>query len=43
MKRRKMSCTTERMNGALTLKHVTPVVMDVLGAMGLDRKLHIEQ
>ena len=39
---RQIVATHKRMNGALTLKHVTPVVMDVLGAMGLDRKLHIE-
>lgn len=40
---RQIVATHKRMNGALTLKHVTPVVMDVLGTMGLDRKLHIEQ
>ncbi len=32
----------KRMNGALTLKHVSPVVMDVLRAMGLDKRLNIE-
>lgn len=39
---RQMVAAHKRMNGALTLKHVPPVVLDVLKAMGLDRKLHIE-
>lgn len=39
---RQLVATHKRMNGALTLKHVTPVVLDVLQAMGLDKKLHIE-
>ena len=39
---RQLVATHKRMNGALTLKPVTPVVLDVLKAMGLDRKLHIE-
>ena len=40
---RQIVATHKRMNGALTLKHVAPVIMDVLTTMGLDKKLHIEQ
>ena len=32
----------KKMNGALTLKHVSTEVMDVLHMTGLDKKLHIE-
>ena len=39
---RQIIATCKRMNGALTLRHVAPVIMDVLSAMGLDRRLHIE-
>ena len=39
---RQLVATHKRMNGALTLKHVSPVVMDVLSAMGLDKRLNIE-
>ena len=39
---RQIVATYKRMNGALTLKHLAPVVMDVLSEMGLDRKLDIE-
>ncbi len=31
------------MNGALTLRNVTPEVLAVLHMTGLDKKLHIEQ
>ncbi len=40
---RQIVATHKRMGGALTLKHVAPVVKDVLTAMGLDKKLNIEQ
>jgi len=40
---RQIVATHKRMDGALTLKHVAPVVKDVLTAMGLDKKLNIEQ
>lgn len=39
---RQMVATHKRMNGALTLRHVLPVVMDVLSCMGLDKRLNIE-
>ena len=39
---RQLVATHKRMGGALTLKNVSPVVMDVLGTLGLDKRLHIE-
>ena len=39
---RQIVASYKRMNGALTLKNVSPLVRDVLGEMGLDKKLHIE-
>ncbi len=33
----------KQMNGALTLRNVSPEVMDVLNMTGLGKKLHIEQ
>lgn len=33
----------KQMNGALTLRNVTPEIMSVLHMTGLDKKLHIEQ
>ena len=40
---RQLVATHKRMNGALTLKHVSPEIMDVLRMTGLDKKLHFEQ
>ena len=39
---RQIVATYKRMNGALTLKNVSPLVMDVFRAMSIDKKLHIE-
>ncbi len=39
---RQIVAAHKRMKGALTLRHVPPVIMEVLTAMGLDRKLNIE-
>ena len=39
---RQLVATHKRMGGALTLKHVSPEVMDVLKMTGLDKKLNIE-
>ncbi len=39
---RQLVATHKRMNGALTLKHVSAEIMDVLRMTGLDRKLNIE-
>ena len=40
---RQLVATHKRMNGALTLKHVSPEIMDVLRMTGLDKKLRFEQ
>ena len=39
---RQLVATHKRMGGALTLKNVSPVIMDVLSALGLDKRLNIE-
>ena len=39
---RQLVATHKRMNGALTLKHVSPEIMDVLRMTGLDKKLNFE-
>ena len=39
---RQLVATHKRMDGALTLRHVSPAIMDVLSALGLDGKLHFE-
>lgn len=39
---RQLVAAHKRMNGALTLRHVSAEIMDVLRMTGLDRKLHIE-
>ena len=39
---RQIVATHKRMNGALTLKHVSPEIMDVLRMTGLDKKLNFE-
>ena len=40
---RQLVATHKRMNGALTRKHVSPEIMDVLRMTGLDKKLRFEQ
>ena len=39
---RQLVATHKRMNGALTLKHVSPEIMDVLRMTGMDKKLNFE-
>lgn len=39
---RQLVATHKRMDGALTLRHVSPEVMDVLQMTGLDKRLNIE-
>ena len=39
---RQLVATHKRMNGSLTLKHVSPEIMDVLRMTGLDKKLNFE-
>ena len=39
---RQLVATHKRMGGALTLENVSPVIMDVLCALGLDKRLHID-
>ena len=39
---RQLVATHKQMNGALTLKHVSAEVMDVLKMTGLDKKLNFE-
>ena len=39
---RQIIAAHKQMNGALTLRNVTPEVMSVLHMTGLDKKLHIE-
>ena len=39
---RQLVATHKHMNGALTLRHVSAEIMDVLHMTGLDKKLHIE-
>ena len=39
---RQLVATHKQMNSALTLKHVSPEIMDVLRVTGLDKKLNIE-
>ena len=39
---RQLVAAHKKMNGAMTLKHVCPEVMDVLRMTGLDGRLHIE-
>ena len=39
---RQLVAAHKQMNGALTLRHVSAEIMDVLRMTGLDRKLHIE-
>ena len=39
---RQIIATYKRMNGAMTLKNVQPVIMDVLSTLGLDKKLKFE-
>ena len=39
---RRIVAAHKQMNGALTLRHVSIVVQDVLAMTGIDRKLHIE-
>ena len=39
---RQLVATHKRMNGALTLKHVSPEIMDVLRMIGFDKKLNFE-
>ena len=39
---RQLVAIHKRMNGALTLKHVSPEIMDVLRMTGLDKKLNFE-
>ena len=39
---RQLVATHKRMNVALTLKHVSPEIMDVLRMTGLDKKLNFE-
>ena len=39
---RQLVATHKRMNGALTLKNVSPEIMDVLRMTGLDKKLNFE-
>ena len=40
---RQIIAAHKQMNGALTLRNVTPEVLSVLHMTGLDKKLHIEQ
>lgn len=40
---RQIIAAHKQMNGALTLRNVTPEVLAVLHMTGLDKKLHIEQ
>ena len=40
---RQIVAAHKKMNGALTLRNVTPEVTAVLHMTGLDRKLHFEQ
>ena len=39
---RQLVAAHKRMNGALTLKHVSPEIMDVLRMIGFDKKLNFE-
>ena len=39
---RQLVATHKQMGGALTLKHVSPEVLDVLRMTGVDKKLNIE-
>ena len=39
---RQLVATHKQINSALTLKHVSPEIMDVLRVTGLDKKLNIE-
>lgn len=40
---RQLVAAHKRMNGALTLKQVSPEIMDVLRMIGFDKKLNFEQ
>lgn len=40
---RQIVAAHKKMNGALTLKNLSPEVLDVLHMTGLDKRLHIEQ
>ncbi len=39
---RQLVAAHKKMKGNLTLTHVSPEIMDVIGMTGLDKRLHIE-
>ena len=39
---RQIVAAYKKMNGALTLRHVSPEIMNILRMTGLDKRLHIE-